>query len=1272
MVLAVIEILMVASAFACLVLAARSVARKGTLPKIVAILCVSAAAASLLSISQMLLDDPEILRVVDVFYFLAIDVLMFSLFSYACELHGKARHAMQALGVAFAIAIVFDFWLFILNARGPVMVDYELVSRPDFGVAAGLSRVSLPPFRYHLALDYAMVAVAMIAFVQKAWHTPKTYRGPYTSLVAALAVIFIVNVLYMSGIIDSPTDCSCIIYVAGVLDLYWVTFFALRNNQYSQVVKTITYGSKDPVVLFGHNACLVTMNGPAREIFDVHDEDWDPVTLHNFACSFDMPALATADENCCFSWSPAGTQVGLYLCEFTVAKDEDGQRLGYGLTMRKASETMDSKTGLYNEESFRERRGTLQETASYPILFTSISLSYVSAMNAAHGRAVTDVSIGSFARNLRAAWPTTGKSFMAYRGASEFEVITRNITREQIVDALDRLRSEVDWNVPSDIEPDFEYGIIEADGVTYDAMTASRKAHELAEYKLFASPASMRSNNVSALVSPLIDRGFTTKSRVDATSRLAERIAKAMGVDELVAYRSILLSRLSDIGKVAVPDSVAFHTGSYTRGARLLMERHAEVGYRLLKSTAGLSALAEPLLHHHENWDGSGYPDGLKGEQIPIESRIVAVATAFDEMVSERPGNVALSFSDATKEIASGAGTLYDPRVVRAFLDASDGGRGLDLADKEAVLSRVEARVKQIDEALDEGEAVSKQLRALVVDDQEMNRCIIAMNLEGTYECAEAADGAEALELLSDNPGAFDVVLLDLIMPKMSGREVLARAKAQGLTDEIPFLVVTADGEVETWKECLDMGAAEVLSKPVNGDILRRRVDNAVELFSTRKGLQLKVERQAADIMIKNEELRQQAGRLERTNDQVSSILHNVMDYRDCDSAGHLDRVMSFTVAIATEIVESYPSLGLKASQIGPLGSASALHDIGKVAVPDSILFKVGPLDDDEFAVMKAHTVCGYNLILEPLKALGDDDFARFSLEVVRSHHERWDGSGYPDGLKGREIPLSAQIASLADVYDALTSKRPYKEPYSHEKAVEMILNGECGAFSSTMIEVFKKVSPFFPEIAAKNAEEGALNQGEEYRKLLTGAFGDISGDVTIDNGASMEHMVHMLMDANRDLKVLNQYDMPTGTFNRNAYTEYLSSFNTTSLSCMSAVYFDVNGLHEYNREYGHAQGDVMLANVAHAIMDVFGKYKTFRTGGDEFVSVCENATEEETLSLIESAKQLFAERGLSCSIGYDWRESDMDMDEMVKAADKSMFQQKAVFYEGDASRRAR
>ncbi len=1262
MVLTVIEVLLIIGAVVCLMLAGRSVARKGALPKTVAVLCAAAGLATALSLAQVVVGDEKTLRAVDIFYFVSIDLLMFALYSYVAELIGDYKKGLQSFAVFFGVLIAIDCILFIANACRPIMTAYTPMASPDLGVLTGFTRIGLPLFSFHLGVDYIMVAASAVLFIVKIIHTSNVYRGPYIGLLAVLIIISAVNVLYMSEVILFPTDCSCMIYVVGVYCLYWATFHTFRNSQNGQVVKTVVEGSRGPIVCFTDGGSLAVMNGPARELFDVPDSDWDPISLSEFSKMYAMPDFSAAGETLNFVWSPDGSQIGAYFCEFTVVRDEQGRRVGYGITMHKAAEAMDPKTGLYNEESFRNRREEFQRAQSYPVTFTNISLSYVTAMNDIYSRSLTDSSIGDFARWLESYWPEEGDSFIAYRGGSEFEVISRGLGREQIVYALDLLKKEIVWNLPEDIKGDFEYGIMEADGEKRDAVGASRAAHELSMYKLFASPDSIRSNNVSALVRPLIDRGFTTQGRIDAISRLAGRIARSLGVDEMTYYRSILLARLSDIGKLAVPDDVAFHTGSHTRGARMLMQRHVEVGYRLLRSTTGLSALSKLLLYHHENWDGSGYPDKLKGEQIPLESRIVAVATAFDELVNDP--NHALGFGDALKDIASDAGTKFDPAVVKALLEVSDNGDALVAAAKTALIKQVQEG-DSAQEAGQEQPDAERELTALVVDDQEMNRAIVCMNLAGKYRCFEASDGQEALDILSDNPDSFDIVLLDLIMPNVDGLEVLRRARKTKLVEDVPFIVVTADEEVETWKECLDLGAAEILGKPVNGDILRRRVDNAVELFSTRKGLQLKVEKQSADIMIKNEELKRQASRLVRTNEQVSTILHNVMDYRDCDSAGHLDRVINYTVALATEAVESYPALGITRDQIDALGQASALHDIGKVAVPDSILFKVGRLDEDEFAVMKAHTVCGYNLILEPLKALGDDDFARFSLEVVRSHHERWDGSGYPDGLKECEIPVSAQITALADVYDALTSKRPYKDPCSHEEAVQTITTGGCGVFSPVMMDIFNKVCGSFPDIAADYKAAKDLNLGTEYRERLASSYGDLSKDgVEIDNGASMEHVVRMLMDANRDLKLRSQYDLPTGAFNRNTYVEYLRTFNTAAYSCMAAIYFDVNGLHEYNRDFGHAQGDVMLANVARTIMEVFGDFKTFRTGGDEFVTVCENATEEQTAAMVKEVQALFEKRGLTCAVGYDWRQSDIDMGEMVKAADRSMFAQKAVYYE--------
>lgn len=1268
MVLAIITALLIFGAFGCFALACRALKRSGMLPKAVALLCLSVGAVSVLSLDQLFINDESLLRIVDAFYFVSIDLVMLAFFNYAGELYGKHRARFQSTAVVICAFILVDALLFGVNAVQPIMTLYIPMDFPDFGIKTGLERVLLPLFNYHMFLDYSVACASALLFATKLFRTPKMYRAPYFTILVSFLVIVAVNVLYMAGYIETPMDSSIMIYILGVYDLYWVTFHSLRSNRYGQVIKTIAQGSKGPIVCFGDNGALVVMNASARELFDIHDTDWDPVSIADFGRDFDMPALIAADESCTFVWNPEGEGVGTYSCDFTVTDDEHGRRLGYGLVMYKSSDTMDSKTGLYNEDGFRERREALQESQAYPVTFTSVILGYVSAMNDKCGRVRTDESISSFASSLQDAWPKDGESFISYRGASDFEIISTGLEASQIEAALASLAENIVWDAPEEVHACFEYGLVVADGLEYGAIKASRKAHEIAAYKLLASPDSPRSAVVDALVRPLVDRGFTTRSRVDSNARLAKQLAVQMNLDEVLVYRCALLARLSDVGKIAIPDSVAFCVGSYTRGARVLMERHVEVGYRILKGTIGLSTLAVPLLHHHEHWDGSGYPDGLIGEEIPIESRIVAVACAFDEIASVgQDGAAGFSFEETIEEISKGAGTQFDPEVVKALLAVSQSGGGLVRARANTLLEEMQMRIRQLELLSSDNEDSSSQLRALVVDDQEMNRAIISLNLQDKYECIEAADGKEALDIMAASSTPFDIVLLDLIMPVLSGSDVLSVMNDNGTINEVPVIVVTADEEVETWKKCLDWGAAEILSKPVNSDILRRRVDNAVELFSTRKSLQLKVEKQAADIMIKNEELRRQASRLERSNDQISTILHNVMDYRDCDSAGHLDRVMSFTIAIASEVVENHPGFGLTQEEVVPMGRASALHDIGKVAVPDSILFKVGPLDEDEFAVMKAHTVCGFNLICEPLKVLGDDDFARFALEIVRSHHERWDGSGYPDGLKGREIPLSAQIASLADVYDALTSDRPYKEPYSHEKAVSMILAGECGAFSETMLEIFEKVSKSFPQIKDEASGESS-SLGEEYRQQLIAKYGDLTGgDVVINNGASMEHVVRMLLDANKDLKVVNQYDLPTGAYNRNAYVEYLASFNTSGLDCMAAVYFDVNGLHEYNREHGHSQGDVMLANVAAAIMEVFGNFKTFRTGGDEFVSVCENVSVEDTLDMIDRVKHLFAERKLSCSVGYDWRDGDIDMGEMVKAADSSMYQQKAVFYEGKA-----
>ena len=932
-------------------------------------------------------------------------------------------------------------------------------------------------------------------------------------------------------------------------------------------------------------------------------------------------------------------------------------------------------TGFYSEDALRAFRRSLQRSGIKPVTVAVLSLNHIEAMRERCGRVRADEAVWDFAAKLRASCPLAESCFVAYRNGGNFAIISTAVCREDVEGELAAFRSGVEWGeVPSEMRPGFEFAVVEYDctGTVENLSMAFRKADELLRLKSLLSPASHANVQVSSMIRPLIDRGLTTREHIEGRARLAELLAREMGEGEAVTCRCALTAMLCNIGKVSLPDSVAFYQGTLPRGARRLLEQHSEVGYRILRAMEMPAGVPEAVLHHHERWDGSGYPDGLRGEDIPLEARITSVVCAYSAMTNRSGSLLSLTPAQALEEILSGAGTQFDPRAAAALAsvlgEESEQGlaesKGLFVVEREVEQS-LAARV--VEQNISGGLA-SK--RALVVDDQRMNRLIISEAIKHEFEVVEACNGREALDIVAADEQGFDVVLLDINMPVLDGYGFLKGLRRMGAPQDLPpVLVVTADDESEVWTKCLDLGAAEFLPKPISPGILRRRVDNAVELYSTRRDLKRRVNELASDVVAKNKELRMQSVQLARLNEQLGSILANIMEYRDCDTAGHIERVQGFAMALAQELVDKHPSFGFTQADVEPLGRAAALHDIGKIAIPDSILFKPGMLTADEMAVMKTHTLCGFQLISSSLSDRSDS-FTRFALEVVASHHERWDGSGYPDGLSGSAIPVSAQITALADVYDALTSDRPYKQAIICGVAIDMIMAGECGAFSPVMLEIFEEVAPRFEDMYTKELRlGGARDSVEEYRRMIQRG---LEQGVEVSNGASLEHIVNILFDANAKLATAKRRDRGTGALSRDSYLDYLDSFNGSVLRCVGAAYFDVNGLHEYNREHGHDQGDVMLAAVAASIMEVFGEDCVFRTGGDEFVAVCEDVPKEELERMIGQVSELFAQRKLSCSAGYDWRDDDMDMDAMIHSADIAMFQNKARLYDDTNRRKAR
>ncbi|MBD5480993.1 MAG: response regulator [Lachnospiraceae bacterium] len=360
--------------------------------------------------------------------------------------------------------------------------------------------------------------------------------------------------------------------------------------------------------------------------------------------------------------------------------------------------------------------------------------------------------------------------------------------------------------------------------------------------------------------------------------------------------------------------------------------------------------------------------------------------------------------------------------------------------------------------------------KVLVVDDQEMNRDLLEEILIKDYDVVKAPDGKQALEKLGQKDMNIVAVLLDLLMPEMDGFAVLDAMHEQGMLKRIPVLVISSEQTVNVEEKCFDYGVSDFIRKPFEPSIIQRRVKNTVDLFLYKEHLEDRVAVQTQAIRNQYQLLKEQAEKLEKNNEEIIDILGTVVECRDLESGDHIKRVKTFTRILAEQVMEDYPEYGLTPEKVRVIESASALHDVGKIAIPDNILLKPGKLTAEEFEIMKTHTTRGSEL-LNNIKDAWDDTYGKYCYEICRYHHERFDGRGYPDKLEGEAIPISAQIVSVADVYDALVSKRVYKDAYAIGEAYDMIVNGECGTFPPKILACFAKVRAAFEETVRVNRE---------------------------------------------------------------------------------------------------------------------------------------------------------------------------------------------------------
>lgn len=374
------------------------------------------------------------------------------------------------------------------------------------------------------------------------------------------------------------------------------------------------------------------------------------------------------------------------------------------------------------------------------------------------------------------------------------------------------------------------------------------------------------------------------------------------------------------------------------------------------------------------------------------------------------------------------------------------------------LLSRAKAKAGTVVTDADSIEAFqSERPLVLIADDSEMNRAILNEMLKDEYCILEADNGRTALDMVDRYGDELSLVLLDIVMPGISGFEVLADLSRRSGIDNLPVIMISSEDSDDAVLRAYELGASDYINRPFDSRVVRRRVSNTIRLYAKQRRL--------------TNLLSQQYNERVKNSRMLIDIMAGVMELRNGESGRHVTNIEKLTELLLGCLVQRSGTISLDNEERSTIALASALHDIGKMSIDDAILNKPGRLTPEEFEIMKTRTTMGADMLLELGRHHVGNALMEYAYQIARWHHERWDGKGYPDGLKGDEIPIAAQVVSVADVYDALTSVRVYKDAIPHKEAIQMILDGKCGTFNPLLLDCLLEVQDRIAETLARPAD---------------------------------------------------------------------------------------------------------------------------------------------------------------------------------------------------------
>ena len=534
---------------------------------------------------------------------------------------------------------------------------------------------------------------------------------------------------------------------------------------------------------------------------------------------------------------------------------------------------------------------------------------------------------------------------------------------------------------------------------------------------------------------------FSRYVEVDGTPCVMECIQK-LDDDSLVSVheRDKLIRKLSKYHTQLYRDAL---TGAYNR-------RYFENKLKNMQVTGGVAMIDLDDFKVYNDTFGHDVGDAVLQTVVRtvrscMQEHDVLIRYGGDEFVLMLPDISERDFAEKLEQIRESVQEAAVSGYVEIHLTVSIGGyyavnftleNAIHNADK--LMYQAKNQKNAVVTSEDATPEMDSKQNILIVDDSEMNREILAEMLGSEYKIYEAANGKECMQLLDQYGTGISLVLLDILMPVMDGFEVLHRMAERHCLEDIPVIMISSEDSADAINKAYALGVSDYISRPFDARVVYRRVSNAIKLYAKQRRL----------VTVVSEQMREK----DKNNNMMISILSQIVEFRNRESGSHVIHIKRLTSLLLESLKRKNTPYQITNSDQFLIPLASALHDIGKIGIDEKILNKPGRLTKEEFEIMKTHTVIGADM-LSSLTTYQAEPLVRIAHDICRWHHERYDGRGYPDGLKGDQIPISAQVVSLADVYDALVSERVYKKAFTHEKAIDMILHGECGSFNPILLE---------------------------------------------------------------------------------------------------------------------------------------------------------------------------------------------------------------------------